>query len=105
MKKLVVQIITLTSALLLANVAQAQTNQAKINQLRNSARVHEQQAKDYDAKAVRYENLAKTSPNAKPAAIAKYEADAKNLRNMAAEQRRLAQEKTAEADRLEKSKP
>ena len=104
MKKLIVQIITLTSALLLANVAQAQTNQAKINQLRNSARVHEQQAKDYDAKAERYENLAKT-PNAKPAAIAKYEADAKNLRNMAAEQRKLAQEKTAEADRLEKAKP
>jgi hypothetical protein len=104
MKKLVVQIITLTSALLLANVAQAQTNQAKINQLRNSARVHEQQAKGYDAKAERYENLAKT-PNAKPADIAKHEAAAKNLRNMAAEQRKLAQEKTSEADRLEKAKP
>ena len=105
MKKLLVQIITLTSALLLANMAQAQTNQAKIDQLRNSARVHEQQAKAYDAKAQRYEDAAKASPKPKPAAIAKYEADAKTLRIMAGEQRKLAQEKNAEADRLQKAKP
>ena len=107
MKTLGIQIITLTSALLLANMAQAQTaqaNQAKIDQLRALAAVHEQNAKAYDQKALRYENVHNNTPKPSAAVIAKFEADAKTLRNMADEQRKLAKEKNAEADRLEKAK-
>lgn len=117
MKNLTLHIMILTLALPFANTSQAQgtiadkyqekkaakANQAKIDQLRNSARAHEQQAKAYDAKAQRYEDATKATPAPAPAAISKFNSDAKSLRDMAAEQRRLAKEKTAEADRLEKA--
>lgn len=119
MIKLSTRLMTLTLALILANSPQAQAqvldklqekkasqaNQAKIDQLRNSARIHEQQANAYDAKAQRYEDAAKGTPAPAPAAITKFKADAKTCRDMATEQRKLAKEKTAEADRLEKAQP
>ena len=112
MNKLAIQILTLTLALPLANMAQAQanSNQARIAKLLASARAHEQKAKDYDAKAQRLEDIVAGTPNAlgatpkvKPQQIEKMKTDARSLRNMAEEQRRLAREKTAEADRLEKA--
>lgn len=104
MNNLAIQILTLTLALPLANMAQAQanSNQAKIDRLLASARAHEQQAKAYDEKAQRLEDQVSGTPKLKPQQIEKMKTDAKSLRNMAAEQRRLAKEKTAEADRLEK---
>lgn len=112
MNKFAIQILTLILALPLANMAQAQanSNQAKIDQLRALARAHEQQAKAYDDKAQRLEDQVSGTPNdlggtpnLKPQQIEKMKTDAKSLRNMAAEQRRLAKEKTAEADRLAKA--
>lgn len=103
MKKLTVSLLTLILALPLASSSEAQGNQAKIDQLRNGARNNEQLAKEYDAKALRYENAAKATPKPKPAAISKYEADAKTCRDLAEVQRKAAKEKLAEAERLEKA--
>lgn len=114
MQKLAIQIFTLPLALPLANMVQAQAkpHQAIIDQLRASARAHEQKAKAYDDKAQRLEAQVAGTPNAlggivklNSQQIDKMQTNAQSLRNLAAEQRRLAKDKTAEADRLAKAQP
>lgn len=114
MKKLAIRIFTLPLALPLANMVQAQanSNQAKIDQLRASARAHEQQAKAYDAKAQRLEDQVAGTPNAlggiaklNSQQIDKMKTNTQSLRNLAPEQRRLAKEKTPEADCLARAQP